>query len=157
MADATIIDSDEPLDPSLQNLVDQTSLRWIFVGGKGGVGKTTTSCCVGTLVRRLCLWRVSPLVFTSSLLIPHINTVPVLASGTLVVTLASPPPLPPPPSPHRVQLAQTRENVLIISTDPAHNLRFVHQSRCLYSGGFYSNLVLHTTHCLTHIHALRPV
>lgn len=46
MTEMNVDDDMNLLDPSLQNLIQQKSLQWIFCGGKGGVGKTTTSCCL---------------------------------------------------------------------------------------------------------------
>ncbi|CRG98944.1 arsenical pump-driving ATPase, putative [Plasmodium relictum] len=38
--------NDEEYDTNLSKLIENKTLNWIFVGGKGGVGKTTTSCSI---------------------------------------------------------------------------------------------------------------
>ena len=65
-------------EPTLRELAEGT-LKWIFVGGKGGVGKTTTSCSLATL----------------------------LASTPVIDATTG---------------ASRPRQVLLLSTDPAHNL-----------------------------------
>lgn len=39
-------------DPTINNVLEQTTLKWIFVGGKGGVGKTTVCSSLSILLSK---------------------------------------------------------------------------------------------------------
>jgi len=42
----------DPLEPNLNEVINDQNNRWLFVGGKGGVGKTTTSCSIAVKIAK---------------------------------------------------------------------------------------------------------
>lgn len=85
-------DDVEQLEPSLQNIIEQKTLKWVFVGGKGK-GRDEDECFQIELIDLLYFYHCKGGV----------------GKTTCSCSLA-------------IQLAKVRQTVLIISTDPAHNI-----------------------------------
>ena len=103
---------EEQLESSLRNIIDQESLQWIFVGGK--VGATTwyiSTIIFGQFQSCSALFRHMLALLCHILFFISCDTQGGVGKTTTSCCLA-------------VQLAKVRKSVLVVSTDPAHNLRY---------------------------------